>query len=125
MQYYSRCAVSFQYSFIFAAGTWSGPNDYSCPTLVIANDVLKPHLANATQLINNSLARNILKAYRTAWNSYCRFSASFLGAATDDFRHVLAFISYCHMQLALSHNTIRLYLAGVQLFCPYRTPGKP
>lgn len=51
--------------------------------------------------------------------------ASCPGAAIGDVRHVLAFISYCHTQLALAHNTIILYLAAVQHFLPLQAPSKP
>lgn len=86
--------------------------------MVTAEDGLKPHLHNATQLINRSLSRNTLKAYHTAWNAYCRFLASCPRAGTGDIRHVLAFILYCHTQLALSHNTIQHFLS-------LQVPGKP
>lgn len=46
-------------------------------------------------------------------------------AMTGDIKHVLAFISYFHAQLALPHKTIRLYLADVQHFLYLQDPRKP
>lgn len=121
MQRCSRRTVLFQLHFIFPAETWSQPNNYSYPILVTADDGLKPHI-NVTQLINQLLSRNTLKSYRTAWNTYCRFLASCPRAMTGDIKHDLAFTLYCHMHLALSHNTIRLYLAGIQHFLSFTEP---
>lgn len=114
MQYRSRCTVPLQFCLILPAGTRSRPIIHSYPTLVSTNNGLKPHLANATRLINHSLSSNTLKAYPTAWYTYRRFLATCPGTTVDDVTHVLAFISYCHTQLALPHTPIRLYLAGIQ-----------
>lgn len=66
-----------------------------------------------------------MKSYVIAWNTYRKFLASCPGAVTGDVRHILAFVSYCHTQLALAYNTIKLYLAGVQHFLSLEDPSKP
>lgn len=97
----------------------------SYPSLVSADSALEQHLHVATQLINQSLPHNTLKVYHAAWDVFSKFLASFSAETTIDTYHILAFISYCHNRLALSHNTARLYLAGVQHFLALRDPAKP
>lgn len=93
--------------------------------MVTANPGLKRHLHDATSLINQSLSHNTLKGYHAAWKSYHRFLEANPGAIPGDLHHILAFISYCHTQLKLSYNTIRLYLAGIQHFTSFLDPNKP
>lgn len=39
-------------------------------------------------------------------------------------KHILAFVSFFHTELTLSHNSIRLYLAGIQHFLSLQDPEK-
>ncbi|XP_077338852.1 uncharacterized protein LOC143983254 isoform X2 [Lithobates pipiens] len=94
------------------------------PGLVSAEPGLAQHLQTATLLINSSLSRNTLKAYQTAWRAFNKFLTHH-SEETSGIKHILAFISHCHTQLTLSHNTMRLYLAGIQHFLSLRDPAKP
>lgn len=107
----------------FLAETRSRHDHFSCHTYVAADDGLKEHLSNAIHLINQS-SRNTLKACHTTWNTYCGFLASYPGLGTGNIKHVLAFESFCYMQLTLSHNTIRMYLASIQHFLSIQPPRK-
>ena len=93
--------------------------------MVSTDPGLTQHLQQATQLINQSLSRNTLKAYHTAWDTFTNFLTRHSANTTPSVKHVLAFISYCHTCQSLSYNTIRLYLAGVQHFLTLHDPAKP
>ncbi|XP_044132601.1 uncharacterized protein LOC122932036 [Bufo gargarizans] len=79
----------------------------------------------ASSLITKSLSISTLRSYRRAWVVFLDFQLLYPRGDTGQVKYMVAFVSYCHSVLALSYNTIRLYLAGVQHFLALQEPDRP
>lgn len=98
---------------------------HTIPTLLVTEDELASHWADAAALINNSLSVNTRKAYNMDWNTFQVFQSLYPRSDCHNIRY-LSFVAFYHSQLRLSYGTIKSYQAGIQHFLlSLQDPNRP
>ncbi|XP_056420475.1 uncharacterized protein LOC130361465 [Hyla sarda] len=98
-------------------------HSYSSPQVI--DDGLNLHVNSAKTLISQSLLYNMLKSFNTSWRLFGKFQHTYPQQQLSNIKYLLAFVAFCHSNLKLSHNMIKLYLSGIQHFQSLECPDSP